>query len=137
MGRGKTVFTSVPNAIDALANYGKREQAPEEITYNEILLMGYLAKDPVDKTRSSLPVVELVVMTDEGTAKSPARPETHRVIVFSEPIIRQARKFQKGDRVLLAGRYQNHSFKVADGGWVNLYEIVTTRPQLVNHKHSD
>lgn len=151
-GRAKPYHREIPDkgwengfyiqgeSIDGLANYGNKTTPPEDISYNEVLLMGYLAKDAKDKERTGLPVVELTLMTNENKLldnnKPIQRAESHKIIVFSEPVIRQARKLLKGDLVLLAGRYQNHSFKTADNHWINLFEVVTTKPQLVSRKPS-
>ncbi|WP_026375411.1 single-stranded DNA-binding protein [Aestuariibacter salexigens] len=115
--------------IDGLANYGKHSEDAKEVYYNEIVLLGFLATDAKDKQRGGIPVVELIVMTDEVITKPGHKtlPETHRVIVFSEPNIRGARQLKKGDAVLISGRYQNHSFKAQNDNWVNLFEVVTTK----------
>src|SRR3569623_2450442 len=89
---------------------------------NKVILVGNLGADPEVRTLpSGNKVVNLTVATsdnwrDKNTGERKEKPEWHRVVIFSEGLVRVAEQYlKKGSKVYLEGQLQTRKWQDQSG----------------------
>ena len=98
---------------------------------NKVILVGNLGRDPeVRRLTSGDPVVNLSVATseswrDKASGERKERTEWHRVVIFSEGLVRVAEQYlRKGAKVYIEGALQTRKYTDKDGAEKYSTEIV-------------
>lgn len=89
---------------------------------NKVILVGNLGKDPeVRSTQDGREIASLSVATseswkDKSTGERKEKSEWHRVVIFSEGLVRVAKQYlAKGSKVYLEGQLQTRKWTDKDG----------------------
>ena len=101
---------------------------------NKVILVGNLGADPEVRTLpSGNKVVNLSVATsdnwrDKNTGERKEKTEWHRVVIFSEGLVRVAEQYlRKGSKVYLEGQLQTRKWQDQSGNDRYTTEIVLNR----------
>lgn len=104
-------------------------------SFNQITLVGNLARDPEQKTMNDgKPVVNLTVVTSESwkskeTGERKEKAQFHKVVIFNENLCRIASEYlKKGSKLLIQGALQHRSY-TQDGAEKWISEIVLQQYQ--------
>jgi len=89
---------------------------------NKVILVGNLGKDPeIRSTQDGREIANLTVATsetwkDKSTGERKEKTEWHRVVIFSEGLVKVAKSYlKKGAKVYLEGQLQTRKWTDKDG----------------------
>jgi len=102
-------------------------------SYNQVVLVGNLARDPeVKHTSNGVGILSLTVITNEynRTSKKNDIAMFHNVKSFKEQHVNFANYLKKGDTVLVQGSLQNRSWDDKDGKKCYATDINASQGQL-------
>lgn len=98
---------------------------------NKVILVGNLGRDPeVRATQDGREICNLAIATSESwkdrtTGEKREKTEWHRVVIFSEGLVRIAKEYlRKGSKVYLEGQLQTRKWTDKDGQEKYSTEIV-------------
>jgi single-strand DNA-binding protein len=98
---------------------------------NKVILVGNLGKDPeIRRTNDGRPIANLSVATseswrDKNTGERKEKTEWHRVVIFSEGLVRVAEQYlRKGSKVYLEGALQTRKWQDQSGADKYSTEVV-------------
>ena len=85
-------------------------------TINHVALLGRVGADPeLRQTNGGTAVVELRLATDRRSQSNESQTDWHSVVIWSKTAEAVAKYVQKGDRVYVSGRLQQHSWDTDSG----------------------
>ena len=98
---------------------------------NKVILVGNLGKDPeIRRTQDGRPIANLSVATseswrDKASGERKEKTEWHRVVVFSEGLVRIVEQYlKKGSKVYLEGQLETRKWQDKDGNDKYSTEVV-------------
>ena len=101
---------------------------------NKVILVGNLGRDPeIRRTQDGRPIAQLSIATseswrDKNTGERKEKTEWHRVVIFSEGLVRVAEQYlRKGSKVYLEGQLQTRKWQDQSGNDKYTTEVVLQR----------
>ena len=87
---------------------------------NKVILVGNLGRDPeIRSLQSGSQVANLTVATSESwrdkSGERQERTEWHRIVIFSEPLIRFCQHLRKGSKVYIEGQLETRKWQDQGG----------------------
>ena len=89
---------------------------------NKVILVGNLGRDPeIRTTQDGREIANITVATseswkDRNTGERKEKTEWHRVVIFSEPLVRVAKEYlKKGSKLYIEGQLQTRKWTNKDG----------------------
>ena len=85
-------------------------------TINRVELLGRVGTDPeLHKTQNGTAVVQLRLATDRRNGNEDSQSDWHTVVCWDKQAEAVAKYVQKGERVYVAGRLNQHSWETDSG----------------------
>ncbi len=96
------------------------------MSYNRVVLMGRLTKDPEFKYVGEHPVANFTLAVDRSFSRDGQKPETDFIDIVAWRKLAElaTNNLSKGREVLVEGRLQLRSYETQDGGKRKVTEVV-------------
>lgn len=98
---------------------------------NKVILVGNVGKDPeIRRTQDGRPIANLSLATsdtwrDKNTGERKERTEWHRVVIFSEPLVKVVEQYvKKGSKLYIEGALQTRKWTDQSGAEKYSTEVV-------------